>query len=332
MTATVDVSYHPAGLDEPLRPVLEDVRAGRWRAMRTLLADTGSWALRTARSQVLAAAAAPGDAVEAWGAERREHDWLMMHARVQTQRALRAHRDRAPSALPIEGAARRACHAAIRSWPQDPVPWVTLLALAQIDNGPLWNRQPEHRMPPWERGLPAGPWGLLAEIQRRDPDSREGWHRMLQALDAYQEGVTDFVRWASSHAPPGSPRTLLPLYVYVEIYRQRQATKAGAPLFWTTDPVAFYTARAATHWFAHSVEATRSALDLNYTAQALHFGGFRDLAVPVFKAIGPHATPAPWKYVAAAPQLWGEEFQRARRRSLPEPARTHPAHRARARR
>ncbi|MDL5206276.1 hypothetical protein [Streptomyces sp. ALI-76-A] len=38
--------FHPAGFDDGLRAVLEDVRAGRWRSMRDLLETCDSWAPR----------------------------------------------------------------------------------------------------------------------------------------------------------------------------------------------------------------------------------------------------------------------------------------------
>ncbi|MFG1667657.1 hypothetical protein [Streptomyces sp. Y7] len=314
------IRFHPAGFDDELRIVLEDVRAGRWRSMRALLAASDTWTARTTRSQVLAVAAATGDSVEAWGHETRDHHWLLMRARVLVQRALNAHRTRQPGAAAVAAQARVACSEAARSWLADPVPWVGLLALAQVDAEPLRRRRHEHRAPPWEPLLPNGPWGLLYEVYVRDPYNREGWHRMLQALTAYGENVNDFGRWVASWAPQGSPLALLPLYVYAEGYRQRREQDVLTPLYWTTDPVSHYTRRAQSWWFEHADPNTWSPLDLNHLAQALHSGGFTDTIGQVFQAIGPHATPIPWKYVASHPPQWQEEFARARRRHLPDPA------------
>ena len=59
-------SYDPAGPDHALRAVLQEVRTGRWVAMRTLLAETTEWWLWTQRTQILAAAAAGSAVVRAW--------------------------------------------------------------------------------------------------------------------------------------------------------------------------------------------------------------------------------------------------------------------------
>lgn len=91
---TARVVFHPAGLDEELRTVVEEVQAGRWMAMRDLLARSGPTSgLRTARTQVLAAVAAGSDVVETWcGEEPQSPDALVMRARVAVERALRASR------------------------------------------------------------------------------------------------------------------------------------------------------------------------------------------------------------------------------------------------
>lgn len=88
--------YHPAGLDSELRVVLEEVRAGRWRAMAELLADTGTdWGRRTSRSQALATAAARSHVIREWLTEAPgSADAQMMRTRVMTERALHAHREK----------------------------------------------------------------------------------------------------------------------------------------------------------------------------------------------------------------------------------------------
>lgn len=318
--------FHPAGFDTELRLVLDDVRAGRWRSMQDLLSGTTDWAARTARSQVLAAAAAQGDAVEAWVQEAPDHNAVMMNARVAVQRALNAHRAqhvRRRDAHRLEAEARTACGAAIRRWPEDPVPWVDLLALAQVDTADVRLRRPEHRRRPWEQLLPVGPWGLLSEVYKRDPLNREAWHRMLQALEAYGQNTSDFGRWVSSWAPEGSSLAVIPLYVYVNRFQERRARGELTSLYWISDPVPFYTQRALTHWFADAQTGSWSALDLNYLAQALHSGGFTLGVADVFGAIGSSATPAPWKYVADDPGRWQEEFVRARLRYLSTPVADH---------
>ncbi|MFI6283719.1 hypothetical protein ACIBCM_02980 [Streptomyces sp. NPDC051018] len=310
--------FNPAGFDVELRPALDDVRAGRWIAMRELLHNTSTWASWTSRSQILAAAAAGGDAVEAWAQEEpRSYPARMMRARVEVQRALNAHRTGDRDAESRTDRARLACEHAAAEHPDDPVPWLGLLTLAQVDSSDEYHRRPEHRIAAWEPPLPAGPWGLLAAVLKRDRGSREAWHRLLQALQAYGRNTSDFARWVSSWAEPGSPLAVIPLYVYADIYRERRESGQLTSLFWTTAPVSYYTRHALERWFPHADRSSWSPLDLNYLAQALYSGGFGPAAcAEVFQAIGSCATPVPWRYVADAPDRWQEEFLQARRRCL----------------
>lgn len=320
--------FHPAGFDDGLRLALDDVRAGRWRAMRDLLIRTGSdWALRTSRSQVLAAAAAKNDAVEAWQAEEPyDPHALMMRARVEAQRALNAHRDRQDSAWRLADEARQVCWDAARCWPEDPVPWVGLLALAAVDVADVQQRHRDHRMAPPEDLLPYGPWGLLEAVRHRDPYNREAWHRMLQALQSYGESGSNYVRWASSWAPAGSALLVLPLYTFADIYRQR----SQPALYWVSESISYHTDQALRGWFPFADRTCWSPLDLNHLGQALYSGGF-DEGAEVFEAIGTFATPLPWRYIADSPGRWQEEFLRARRHYLPDPP-TGPTHAAGPRR
>lgn len=314
MSGALQPQFHPAGFDDALRGALDDVRAGRWRSMTGLLRGCPTWGVWTSRSQVLAAAAAQGDAVEAWLQEEPDATAVMMRARVMVQRALNAHRAGQRDGEVLADRARAACWEAARYWPDDPVPWVCLLALAQLDMPDVELRRPEHRMPSPEYMLPPGPWGLLHEADKRDPGSREAWHRMIQALRAYGENVYDVVRWICTWAPEGSPLLLLPLYLHAEHYGQQRARGALTPLYWTTDPISYYTKRALDRWFIYADRASWSPLDLNHMAQALFSSGLYVEAAAVFEAIGPFVTPEPWTHVADAPERWLEEFERARDR------------------
>nr|WSZ96844.1 hypothetical protein OH820_15295 [Streptomyces sp. NBC_00857] len=241
----------------------------------------------------------------------------MMQARVDVQRALNAYQACQRNAARLGQQARASAEYAVRCWPADPVPWVALLTLAQVDTVEIRQRRPEHRMSPWERPLPPGPWGLLYDVCRRDPLNREGWHRMLQALQAYREPTSDFVRWVSSRAPEGSPSALLPLYAYVDVYRSRRSGGLPTPLYWRSDPVPYYARSALTRWFAHADRTSWSPVDLNYLAHALSASGIAEGA-EVFEAIGTRVTPAPWKYVSDVPEQWQETFLAARRHYVPD--------------
>ncbi|MGR3872687.1 hypothetical protein ACUXZZ_29530 [Streptomyces graminifolii] len=318
MNGAVQPRFHPAGFDGALRTALDDIRAGRWRSTSELLGNCPTWGVRTSRSQVLAAAvvAAQGDAVEAWLQEEPSADALMMRARVRVQQALGAHRAGKRGVAVLADRARTACGEAAVRWPADPVPWVCLLALAQLDWPEEWRRRPEHRAQPPEGMLPFGPWALLHEADQRDPGSREAWHRMIQALRAYGVNVRDVARWICSWASDGSPLLLLPLYLQAEHYAKERARGALTPLYWTTDLISHSAWRALEGWFWYADRTAWLPQDLGHLAQALFSAGLYREAAPVFEAIGPFVTPEPWTYVAEAPDMWLEQFERARDKCL----------------
>ncbi|TWV56527.1 hypothetical protein FRZ03_04105, partial [Streptomyces misionensis] len=178
--------YDPAGSDHALRAVLQDLRTGRWMAMRTLLAETTEAWQWTQRTQILAAAAAGSDVVRAWLAEEPDcAHAAVMRARVGVERALRARRERRLRAHELWIEAWDAAQTATGLAPRDPVPWICLLALAQLDPEQRWA---EHRAAPPAPPLPPGPWELLAEAAARDPYNREAHHRVLQFLYARDGG------------------------------------------------------------------------------------------------------------------------------------------------
>ena len=297
-------AYDPAGHDTALRAALQDLRTGRWMAMRGLLAGTTQWWQWTQRTQVLAAAAAGTDVVRAWLAEEPDSvPAAVMRARVAVERALRAHREKHRRTHELWVEAWDASESATRVAPHDPVPWVCLLALAQIDRDQRWD---EHRAEPPEPMLPTGPWGLLAEADRRDPFNREAYHRMLQFLYARASSgrpteAVGYAHWAAESAPRGSALHVLPLYVRVERYRRGGGQDAALDLHWVAED-AGREARGALHlWFEHTHMAERSLLDLNHLAHAL-WGAlqFPD-AARVFDALGPYYTAVPWAYRTPRP-------------------------------
>lgn len=320
--------YSPAGFDTPLRGALEEIKAGRWRVMQSLLHDTGEdWALRTSRTQVLGVLAARSQVVQAWLAEEpRDPDAHVMRARVSVERALRAHREQHHSARDLENEAREAALSAARLLPSDPVPWICLLALAQVD---VHQRRPEHRQQANEPMLPAGPWGLLYRVCERDRYNREAHHRLLHFLHACAAGTDsshaaaiDFMRWVSSWAPAGSPLLVLPLYAYAEQFRRQIAagsTDGWLRRRWADEPIALDTRSALLGWFARTGPAEQSVMDLNYLAHAVWAAHWLDHAARVFTALGPYYTRQPWEYMSDSPGRSGaakREFLRARTQSL----------------
>ncbi|MFI6379409.1 hypothetical protein ACIBKX_08210 [Streptomyces sp. NPDC050658] len=314
--------YHPAGHDEQLRAVLQDLKAGRWVSTRTLLDSTPDWGLWTQRTQILAAAVAGSDVVGAWlDEEPHSPSAAVLHARVLVERTLRAHRagHRHTNELWREAAA--ACGSVADASPEDPVPWVCLLALAQLDKGQRWD---EHRVPAPEPMLFPGPWHLLAEADKRDPGNREAYHRMLQFAYARRPSgplteAVNFAHWAAGSAPAGSALHLLPLYVRVERYRKDGGSERALDLHWIGDDATRSALRALRLWFDHTLPAATSLLDLNHLAHAL-WGAhqFQD-AVRVFTVLDPFYTTAPWTYRTRAPgdaDAAAEAFVQARARCL----------------
>jgi hypothetical protein len=297
-----EVVFHPAGLDAELRVSVTDLQAGRWMSSRELMARTGSdWPLRTARSQVLAGAAARSDVLEHWAREDPDSvDLVMVRARVAVLRALAAARAGGPQTGVLHRMARDACWYAVRIAPDDPVPWVALLELAILDPGQALQ---EHRGQPPDRLLPAGPWWLLSQLQRRDPYSREGHHRMLrwwlhQGRPGYAQA---FVSWLMEHAPAGSPLWMLPLYMHVERYRNAPKRDALLVNQWMQERCSQDAARAWGHWFLGEASEARSVLDLSHLVHALWAGNKKAQAARVFNVLGTLGSREPWESVAGTP-------------------------------
>ncbi|GHH51228.1 hypothetical protein [Streptomyces candidus] len=320
--------YHPAGHDAELRAVVQELRTGRWMSMRNLLADTADWASWTRRTQVLAAAAAGTDTVHIWRTEEpHSAAATVMHARVAVERAVRAHRDRHPETANLWHEAWEACQVCIGQLPDDPVPWVCLLALSPLDRG---RRMPEHRVPPPGPMLFPGPWGLLGEVAKRDPDCREAHQRMLQFVysrnprGSLPEAV-NYARWATASAPAGSPVHVLPLYVRVERYRRERGQDRALDLHWVTDDAIRDALAGLRNWFEYADPADSSLLDLSHLAHALWGAHQFSEAARVFRALGPYYAPVPWTYrmrddhddIAQGAQ---ELFLRARSRCLHAPS------------
>ncbi|MDX3242499.1 hypothetical protein PV408_11940 [Streptomyces sp. ME18-1-4] len=331
----MDLTPHMAGRDEELRAALDDLRLGRWSAMRDLLRKTGGdWALRTARSQVFAVGAGDGGAVKAWLEEEPfSADALMMWARVLTRQALRALRDGKDDYLVrrVGGVARDACFSALGRRPEDPVVWVCLLDLAKLLDlqdlrylDPYFGQRPRPHL--WgqapEIGLFPGPWPLLDEVNLRDPGNREGYHRMREYFGMPESGVlaVDFARWASAGAPRGSVLHVLPLYEFVAEYKRRHGGGQGTAIaFWGREQVKHHARKARDDWFEatpRTLRARLSLLDLNHLAYALVACG-EDGAGEVFEEIGPYATRTPWEQVSASLRRdWQNEFRRMRDSSV----------------
>ncbi|MEU8893831.1 hypothetical protein [Streptomyces sp. NPDC048442] len=291
--------YHPAGHDAELRAVVQELRAGRWVAMRNLLEETADWASWTRRTQVLAAVAAGTDTVRIWRAEEpRSAAATVMHARVAVERATRAHHRSHPQVSELWREAWEACQICVQQVPDDPVPWVCLLALSPLDRD---QRMAEHRLPPPGPMLFPGPWGLLDQVAERDPANREAHQRMLQFVCARNPRgslpeAVNYARWAVASTPPGSPVQALPLYVRMERYRRERGQDRALDMHWVTDDAIRDARWALENWFDLADPAASSLLDLSHLAHALWGAHQFTEAARVFRTLGPYYAPLPWTY------------------------------------
>ncbi|MFJ1707167.1 hypothetical protein [Kitasatospora sp. NPDC088346] len=307
----MDVSYgpgpqlvqHPAGHDEKLRGAVEELRAGRWWAARALLA--GSWrdrALWTSRTQALGAVAAHTDVLQHWaGEEPNGFGLVTLQARASVELALMA---RQSGSAPREVAAREHsargwCWQAASTLARDPVPWIGLLALAQLDTG---QARPEHRAGAPDQMLPPGPWALLDQALMADPWNREAFHRMLRFWMARGESgpAIEFLATYLPSAPGGSALHALPLYLYVDRYR-RAERKEAVQMQWTDDETVRNTVlRAFGHWQAALAQGVRwPVVDESHLAHALWASRQRPQAAEVFAAMSPFISAQPWQSMAA---------------------------------
>ncbi|GAA3308843.1 hypothetical protein GCM10020295_71920 [Streptomyces cinereospinus] len=297
-------AYDPAGPDAGLRTALQELRAGRWMSMRTLLAETTSWSLWTGRTQVLAAAAAGTDVVRTWLAEEPHSvPAVVMHARVAVERALRAARGDHRRTQELWHEAWRAADTAARASP------TTRCRGCACWRWPGWTPSSAGRSTGSRRRSrccrPAR-GGLLAEAGKRDPHNREAHHRMLQflfgrAASGRLAEAVGFAQWAADGAPPGSALHVLPLYVRVERYRRAGGSDAALDLHWVAEDATREARRAFHFWFELTTAAERSPLDLNHLAHALWGALQFPEAARVFDAIGPYYAPLPWAHRASDP-------------------------------
>ncbi|MEU6083836.1 hypothetical protein [Streptomyces sp. NPDC047108] len=305
--------WHPAADDRRLARACMDVRAGRYFSAHEILKESrADYEVRAHRSLVLASEAADSDLAERWLAEEPGPEAALLWARVAMLRALRM----AAAGDPREGTlvrmAQVACERAAEQLPDDPTPWVALLALARV----LDYRDPA---PEGLLTSPPGPWRLLAHILRLAPWHREAHHRFL-AYFFTRNGGSVSARWdvatfLSQRAPTSSPLRLLPLVALVEDY---DPSALLADRTWE-QPQWRSTALGISRNWLPSVDGYRftPVLDLAYLAHALFMAKCELEAREAFTAMGPFASRMPWS-VFGEPE---QQLTRARRMcGLPIPS------------
>lgn len=304
--------WHPAADDRTLASVCVDVRAGRYRSAREVLADSrDDFGLRAHRSLVLASEAADSDLAERWLAEEPTPEAALLWARVAVLRTLRAAAAHDERAEALERIALTACERASTAAPRDPTPWVAKLTMARLHD----IREPA---PQGLLTAPPGPWRLFSHVLRLDPWNREAHHRFLACFFTRYGGSVnaawDVAAFLGQRAPATSPLRLLPLVALVESYNPAQllADRVWEQPQWRATALAIYQ-----NWLPETAGYRFTpVLDLAYLAHALLMAQREFEARAVFMAMGPYASRMPWS-VFGDPE---EQLSRARRScGLPVP-------------
>ncbi|WP_246460809.1 hypothetical protein [Streptomyces himalayensis] len=280
--------------DRDLATAREDLAIGRWQGLPELLHNTGTdWDRRTHRMRLLAHVAAGTSVVEEWHtAQPSDPDALTLRAATEVMRcfniAVAAGKDTIvdPGRLHT---ALRTCLRAADAYPQDPVPWVSLLTIARLHPGghPSVVRW-------WE------------ELRLRHPDNREAHHQMLRHLSARWHGshaaMYDFAWDVATGTPPGTPLPVLMQAARAEEYRYRIDHEGDMALglrqHWRTDGSMADTRRSWDRWIVNwdGVDRAQDIADLNYLLHAACEGSLHSEAAHLFKLLDGRATPVPWSY------------------------------------
>jgi hypothetical protein len=297
--------WHPAANDRQLAQACTDVRAGRYFSAHEVLKDA-RWDcdLRAHRSLVLASEAADSDLAERWVAEEPSAESTLMWARVAVLRAVKMAGARDRRSTELVRMAKVACERAAAAFPEDPTPWVTLLAMAHL----LQARDPA---PPGMLTAPPGPWALFTHILRYDPTHREAHHRLL-AFYFDRNGGSKSARWdvaafLAQQAPLASSLRLLPFVALVEDHDPDALLpdRTWEQPAWRSAAMTSYH-----HWFPTVADSGfLPVLDLSYLAHALYMARREFEAREVFSVLGPYASRMPWS-VFGRPE---EQLTRVRR-------------------
>jgi hypothetical protein len=296
--------------DEALRDACQDARMGRWQGPRDLLHATDrDWDRRMFRIRVLADAMATTRVAESWQiADPASTDAVVLRAEVEVMRVFRMAGATGQVDVGHLVAALQAASAAAERYPQDPVPWVSMLTLARLYPG---GRPEIHH------------W--LDQLQDRDLLNREGYHQFLRYHTGRYHGSFqasyDFALEAVQFAPKGSPLAVLPQVARAEHYRHKIAAQSAGSLgqadFWSQPSAVRDLEVAMRRWVGNRVTPyAQDVSDLNFLAHGLCYAyRFADAKV-VFGEIGNVVTTVPWSYCGEPLDLFG----RWRERALAQPA------------
>ncbi|WP_407917335.1 hypothetical protein [Kitasatospora sp. NE20-6] len=284
--------------DPRLAPELDDADLGRVRRqlsgpqvqgqldisaalVEQLLQGAGTdWDRRTHRLAVLAQVAPPALA-QVWRRRRpRDADPLVLQSWIDVAQA------RVAGALEDPQATVDRCRRAAELRPEDPSPWVALLAVHRM------LRRPEPEMYP-----------LCREIGARDAWNRIAHLEMLRYLAPEECGShgqsLDFVAAVREAAPPGAPVAGLELAMLTDRYRAALAaggvTALGARRRWGLPDAEAALERAVRDWPVPGfLRHAAGAADLNLLGYALGQAGRIREGAAVFRALDGMVTVWPW--------------------------------------
>lgn len=266
---------------------------------RLLEQDPGDWDRRTHRIDVLAGYLSGSHLPRSW-VTREPHsvNALVLHAWTRVAEG------RAQGRLEDPADTIDSCLRAAELAPEDPTPWVALLAVARL-----------------ERREQSQVFGVWNEVLARDRWNREAYLSMLAYLSPDEAGsriqVLEFVDTLCARVPANAPCVATELAAQVLQYHS------------ILDRGGFEALVARNHWsHAMAVQAldrvahtwgqpgflrhAKALADLNILAYALMAADRRVEARPVFEAIGGYVTPWPWQTGGVDPVA---EFDQTRQRA-----------------
>ncbi|MGW4568287.1 hypothetical protein ACWEN3_40000 [Streptomyces sp. NPDC004561] len=265
---------------------------------RLLDQDAGDWDRRTHRMGVLADFLAESHLPRSWATrEPRNTSALTLYAWAQVARARSLGRPEAATD------AAESCFRAAEVAPDDPTPWVALLAVARLQR--------------WEQPQAFGVWN---EVLSRDRWNREAYLSMLGYLSPEEGGsriqVLDFVDALCARMPANAPCAATELTAQVLQYHSVLGRGGFEALVarnhWSHAMAAQALDRVAHTWTQPGfLRHARAIADLNVLAYALMAADRRREAGAVFEGIGGFVTAWPWQN-AGDPIT---EFEQAQRRA-----------------
>jgi hypothetical protein len=249
---------------------------------RLLEQDPGDWDRRTHRLDVLAGYLVGSHLPRSWATrEPGNADALVLQAWTRVAQA------RAQGRLEDPAGTVEMCLRAAELAPEDPTPWVALLALARLE------RRPQSEV-----------FAVWNEVLARDRWNREAYLNMLSYLSPDEGGsriqVLEFVDTLRARVPANAPCVATELTAQVDQYHSildRGGVEAlVARNHWSHVTAAQALDRAAHSWIQPGFLRHAKALaDLNLLAYALVAADRRAEARPVFEAIGGVVTAWPWQ-------------------------------------